>query len=63
MTDKLLRRREVEELTALSTSSIYAMMPEGRFPKQVRVGRRAVRWRLSDVQAWIAEQDCKVLAA
>jgi prophage regulatory protein len=28
-------------------------MREGRFPKPVRIGPRAVGWRESDIQAWM----------
>ena len=53
MKERLLRRREVERLTSMSRSSIYRLMQEGEFPRPVRVGPSAVRWKLSDISAWI----------
>ncbi len=53
MRDRLLRRREVEEITGLSRSSIYRLMGRGMFPLQVRVTSTAVRWRESDITGWI----------
>ena len=53
MQDRLLRRREVEKITGLSRSSIYRLMQEGGFPRPVRVGPSAVRWKASDITAWI----------
>ncbi len=53
MGDRLLRRREVEEITSLSRSSIYRSMQEGDFPRPVRVGPAAVRWRASDITGWM----------
>ena len=53
MREKLLRRREVEEITGLSRASIYRLMDEGKFPRPVRVSATAVRWKASDVYAWI----------
>ena len=50
---KLLRRKQVEEASGLSRSFIYQMMAEGRFPKPLKVGRRAVRWREDDIQNWL----------
>ena len=50
MVDGLLRRSEVEELTALSRSTIYRHLEEGVFPLPVRIGPRAVRWWLSEIQ-------------
>ena len=49
MNDRLLRRREVEELTGLSRASIYRLMRSGRFPLPVRVSATAVRWKASDI--------------
>lgn len=51
--DRLLRRRQVEEITGLSRSSIYRLMRKGEFPSPVRVGPSAVRWKASDISAWL----------
>ena len=53
MEDRLLRRRQVEEITGLSRSSIYRRMQVGDFPQPVRVGLTAVRWRAKDIAAWL----------
>ena len=53
MHDRLLRRRQVEEITELSRSSIYRLMQDGEFPRPVKVGPAAVRWRASDITAWL----------
>ena len=52
MSDKLHRRPSVEEITGLSRSTIYALMDDGTFPRPVRIGRRAVAWKDSDLRAW-----------
>ena len=52
MTTKFLRRREVEEVTGLSRSTIYALMSRGEFPKPVKVSTRAVRWRSDAIERW-----------
>lgn len=57
MSEKLHRRPAVEEVTGLSRSTIYAMMDEGEFPRPVRIGRRAVAWRDSDLKAWLASRE------
>lgn len=51
---RLIRRSEVETLTALSRSTIYKKMEMGDFPQPIRIGGRSVRWRLADVQNWIS---------
>ena len=53
MTDRLLRRREVENLVGLSTSRIYCLMKTGEFPIPVRIARQAVAWRQSEIDEWI----------
>jgi len=54
--DTLLTRRQVEALCRLSTSSIYRLMRDGLFPEPIRVGRRAVRWYASEIDAWLASR-------
>ncbi len=54
MTEKLLRRREVEDMTGFSRSAIYRKIAERLFPRPVKIGSTAVRWRQSDIEAWMA---------
>lgn len=56
MSDRYLRRREVEAETGLSRATIYRKMADGSFPRPRRVGRQAVRWPESDINAWKAIQ-------
>lgn len=48
--DRLIRIKAVCELSGLGKTSVYSI-PD--FPKRVVLSRRAVGWRLSEVQAWI----------
>ncbi|MFJ2714928.1 pyocin activator PrtN family protein [Pseudomonas sp. NPDC087346] len=50
---QFLRIAEVKRITSLSTSAIYKMINEGKFPKQVSLGDRAVAWIKSEVRSWI----------
>lgn len=54
-TDRLLRLPEVLELVPVGKSAWYAGVADGRFPQPVRFGRRCTCWRLSDIQALIAQ--------
>lgn len=51
-----LRRKDVERLVGLGRSSIYKMVADGKFPKQVRIGSRAVAWRSDEIEQWIQEK-------
>ena len=53
MHDRLLRRRDVERITGMSRSSIYRLMQLGDFPRPVKVASTAVRWKETDIAAWI----------
>jgi prophage regulatory protein len=49
---EILRRKDIEKRFGLSRSTIYAMMADGRFPKPVKLGHRAVGWRSEDLLTW-----------
>ena len=51
-TIKFMRLPQVKELTCLSKSSIYRLMGEGEFPKQVALGARSVVWVKSQIDDW-----------
>lgn len=53
---EFIKIAEVRKMTGLSTSTIYERMMDGSFPRQVKLGPRAVAWVKSDVQAWIKER-------
>jgi prophage regulatory protein len=65
--DALLRRQEVERLTGLGRSAIYARMTKSHpsydetFPRPVPIGGSndkptAVRWVASEVETWIHDR-------
>jgi prophage regulatory protein len=54
MSDRLIRIREVSEITSLARSTIYKYIQDGTFPQQK--GGMAL-WRLSDVQNWVASDE------
>lgn len=51
--ERLLNAREVTELIGVSRSTLHRMVAANRFPRPIRVGLRALRWRLSEVLAWM----------
>ncbi|MCG6340593.1 AlpA family transcriptional regulator [Vibrio fluvialis] len=53
---KLIRQKEVTEMTGVSRASVYKLMAVGRFPKSVSLGERAVAWVESEVQEWVLER-------
>ncbi|MCB1603408.1 MAG: AlpA family phage regulatory protein [Gammaproteobacteria bacterium] len=53
MIEKLLRLPDVIDMTGKSKSAIYDDMKNGSFPKPIRLGARAVAWKLSSIQRFI----------
>ena len=54
--DRLIKLQDVMAITAMSRASVFRRIRDASFPKGVQVGPRAVRWRESEVQRWIAER-------
>ena len=52
--ERALRLRQVSQLTGLGRSMIYQMQAEGRFPRRIKLGERAVGWLESEVRDWLA---------
>jgi predicted DNA-binding transcriptional regulator AlpA len=57
LSDALLNEREVAALTTMSVASLRRWRLQGDAgPKFIKVGGSAVRYRLSDVEAWLSSQ-------
>ena len=56
VTPCVLRRPQVEVLTGLSRSALYALMERGSFPRPLRLTKRAVGWLPADVHSWVASR-------
>lgn len=51
---ELERLPAVVKRTTISRSHLYALLKAGKFPKPLRLGSRAIGWRVEEVDAWIA---------
>jgi len=50
-------RQELEKLFKVSPATIYRWIKEGNFPKPVRLGANMVRWKASDIEAWMTDRE------
>ena len=57
---EFIRLDKVKEITSLSKSTIYRLIAEGEFPRQIQIGKRAVVWVRSDIQAWLSSKICSI---
>jgi len=70
-TDTLLRLKPTKRipdavtvtgLLGASPATVYRWVREGAFPAPILIGPRAARWRLSDVQAWLAARPAATIS-
>lgn len=53
--DRILRLKDVTNLTGLSKSGVYQSIQDNGFPKPIKLGKRASGWLASEVTSWIAD--------
>ena len=53
---RFLRLPEVMARTGLSRSTIYVRLEQGRFPRPVSLGGRAVGWIDSEIDEWMSDR-------
>jgi prophage regulatory protein len=51
--DRIIKIAEVQRICGLSRSAIYGEMNRARFPRQVKLSKRAVGWSLNEVKSWV----------
>ena len=56
ITPEIYRLPEVVAICGISRSTIYEMIRRDEFPRPVQLGARAVGWRRSDIEAWLASR-------
>jgi prophage regulatory protein len=53
---KLLRTKQVVQLTGLSRMTIYRLEKSGAFPSRRQLGSNSVAWLEDDVAAWVGNR-------
>ena len=53
MNYRLIPLKEVERIVSLKKSAIYKLMHKDVFPKPIRIGARAVRWRSDELEHYL----------
>ena len=53
---RILRLSEVRARTGLARSTIYLAISQGRFPRPIALGPRAVGWIEAEVDVWLRER-------
>ena len=53
---RIVSKKELRQLVPYTPQYILKLEKKGKFPRRIQIGPRRVGWRLSDVEAWIAER-------
>lgn len=56
MPNKIIKLDSVKELTTFSESTIYRLMSQGKFPKQVKLAERSCGWVESEIEEYLDER-------
>ena len=56
MIDKIYRLPDAMAVTGLCRTAVYNALSDKDFPEPVKLGKRAVGWRESDLMAWVASR-------
>ena len=54
--DRILRAKEVKEITGLSRTTLWRLENKGDFPQRVSLGVGSVGWRYSEVKDWLTNR-------
>lgn len=54
--ERHFRRPEVEQITGLSTATIYRLMKQGKFPRPVKMSENTVAWPARVIAEYIAQR-------
>ena len=53
---RFLRITDVMARIPYSRSTIYQLMGQGKFPRPINLGERAVAWIEADIDRWMADR-------
>ena len=55
-TNILIKLPAVKELTTFSSATIYRLISEGKFPKQIKLAERSSAWSIEEIYNWIDQK-------
>ena len=55
MPSRILKAKEVAERVSISTSQVYRLVRDGRFPEPVKITENRSGWLETEVDQWIDE--------
>ncbi len=55
--ESFLKCKDIQSKLSTSRASIYRWMKSGTFPRPIQLGSNMVRWKESDINAWISSKE------
>lgn len=55
--DRYIRIKELAMMLGISKQTIYRLISQNKFPKQIKLTERTAVWRLSTIEQWISERE------
>lgn len=56
MNNQIIKLPAVIELTTFSSATIYRLIKQGEFPKQIKLSERSSGWFLSEINDWLSQK-------
>ena len=53
---RAIKLPKVKEITSLSNATIYRLIKQGAFPKQIKLSKRTVVWNMDEIDNWLQEK-------
>ena len=53
---ELIKLPAVKRITTFSSATIYRLISEGEFPKQIKLAKRSSAWSLEEIYNWIDQK-------
>jgi len=51
--DRIVRRKQLLELSGLSNTTQWRLEKAGQFPARIKLGQGSVGWHLNEVEEWL----------
>lgn len=55
--DRYIRIKELSIMLGIGKSTIYRLVKDGKFPKQIKLTERTAVWKLSAINSWIKDKE------
>ena len=53
---EILKLPQVERITSLSKPTIYRLIRQDRFPRQLQLSDQSVGWRKDEIEEWLSSR-------